>query len=196
MTIHESPVAYVDIIYHHLLGSVTRIDEEEYTLYANMNTKKRIATWRRHPCSQENPQEEGYYEMTLQVSPPRFYIHEEWHGPSAWEEETVYRLILLPPRYPPPDSRWFDARKLGINARCVYLQDVMGKVEIDENFRGPRGRVVARWTDFHSYAGWFENTLHLRKAYEFVLERAWKPRRFYAGSGRQVYLITVEEVRG
>jgi hypothetical protein len=183
----ESPVAYVDIIYHKLLGDVTSIDEEEYTLYANMNAKriaKRVAVWRR-----------GHYDMMLQVSPPRFYIHEEWHGPSAWEEETVYRLILLPPRYPPPNSRWFDARKLGINARCVYLQDVMGKVEVDEVDKIPkRGRKIAAWFDEYSYGGKFENVLkRVGNGRVFVLTRTWVPRFGYSGSAKQIYLITLQD---
>jgi hypothetical protein len=191
----EMQAASAKTIYREVLGSITSIDTDRYSYYINARRRK-LAKWRLY----NERADEGYYEMVLELAPPSFYVYEQWIPiANGWQEVTVYEVAILPPRYPLPPGYKTPATEIGLQVRCVYLEK-LGRVEIDENFRGPRGRVVAQWTDFHSYDGFFENTLHLRRAHEsvLVLQKVWKARFGYAGSGRQVYLITVpnEEVRG
>lgn len=189
------------VIFRKVLDDVTLVDDERYSIYVNsyVNSKgKVLLTWRRY---EEGREDEGYYQLECHLVPPKWYVAEKWVGPSNWEEQTVYEMVIIPPqsRYLLPPEYRVPASRLGLSVRCLYFER-LGKIEVDELQRPPRGRVVAQWSDGFSQDGWFKNVLLRRqrkaKAHELILERTWMPRPGYAGSGKQVYSISEVLMKG
>jgi hypothetical protein len=134
----------------------------------------------------------------LEIGPPALYVRETAvpiH--TNWQEKTIWRLKLVPPKYPPVEGYNIPVSQLGLDVRCVYLEK-LNKVELDvrDELNIPDTeslQPVIIWYDEHSYDGRFENTLTKAGKGQFVLERVWKPRIGYCGSAKQTYLIIVPE---
>jgi hypothetical protein len=179
-------VAFAKVIFHEQLRDITTIDGDEYGQYI-YGRRRRIWDWKR-------VRDNGYYQMTLEISPPAVYVDSTWVNTEpgySWQEETIYKLVFQPPQEPEPEG-YFDAKKLGIQARCVYYMK-LGRVEIDVG-GVPKGTKLMRWFDDFGCDGRFENILRkVRRTNMLVLERIWQPRLGYCGSEHQVYLITFED---
>jgi hypothetical protein len=179
-------VAKAKVVYHEQLYDITIIDERDYDHYINGRSIP-IVFWRR------GEDDDGYYEMALELIRPAMYIREKWVGiRSAWQETTIYKLQIMPPRYL-HESDGVPVEQIGLRVACVYWEQ-MGKVELDELHRLPtRGRKVAMWYDMHGLGGRFKNTLRKTRTSAIILEREWLPRVGYCWSEKQLYLITIPE---
>jgi hypothetical protein len=107
------------------------------------------------------------------------------------------RLFLVPPAepYPEPTSLYFDAKELGLDVECIYLEE-QGRVKIDkadweeiEKLQESESRFS--WCDDFSEAGHFENTIYVAEENRLLWERTWHAYPGYCGSEKQIYLITL-----
>jgi len=168
-------------IYHRRLGEVVKVVDAAYSKYVNLKNRK-VAAW------EIRGETSWYYELLVNRL-GNLFVRRSWcPAPSdnAWDEEIIYELAIsgLPPE---PQSRYFDATKLGL--KIDYSELVLTSPR-------RRGKLLAKWVDGFDVSGYFMNELRKLDDISLLLTKEWKPMwpYSYSGSGKQTYLITFESL--